>query len=208
MVALEAFNRTEDFLFAGHREGLPSPIVQCLDAGWRPGLIGLSDEHGRSYGLAGKGRTGLWVRELSRDGVREALSARRAFATREVGLRLDATLDGVRMGGVLPDRSAAGGRARRALAVDLAIPGRDGLAVELQVLTGAGGKVDVLARIEARAGQVTRAEVGIRTDLTWVLLRVADPSRDYGGPTPTGHPANAWGLAYSSPWWSSPGGNP
>ena len=94
MVSLEAFNRSDDYLFAGSNSQTGSAIVTCLDAGWRPTLAGASDEHGRSYGLAGKGRTGLWVHEHSRSGVREALLARRGFATREVGLRLHATLEG------------------------------------------------------------------------------------------------------------------
>ena len=103
MVALEAFNRADDYLFGPGLDpadagGTGSALAACLDAGWRPGLIGCSDEHGARFGLAGRGRTGLWVHEHSRDGVREALSARRVFATRERGLRLDATLDGVRMG--------------------------------------------------------------------------------------------------------------
>src|SRR3954470_19467534 len=46
MVALEAFNRSVDFLFVGCEAGGRSPIVDCLDAGWRPGLVGASDEHG------------------------------------------------------------------------------------------------------------------------------------------------------------------
>lgn len=205
MVCLEAFNRTEDFLFHGHRAGHPSPIVACLDAGWRPGMIGSSDEHGQEYGLVGKGRTGLWVRELSRDGVREALTARRTFATREVGLRLDATLDGAPPGGHLPGVSTGrGGRGGRGgtfeLAVDVALPGRDGMPVELQLLSGRDGRVEVPARVPGVAGRVTRADVTLPADTPWVLLRVADPSRRYGAPTPAGHPAGCWALAYAGPW--------
>ncbi len=54
--------------------GRPSPLVACLEQGWRPGLVGVSDEHGRTWGtFDGKGRTGLYVGELTRAGVREAL---------------------------------------------------------------------------------------------------------------------------------------
>lgn len=200
MVALEVFNRAEDFLFTGCLRGLPSPIVECLDAGWRPGLVGSSDEHGRCYGLAGKGRTGLWLTELSRAGVYEALLARRAFATREVGLRLDATLDGVRMGGVLPDSGS--GTARRRLAVDVGLPGQDGAPVELQLLTGdGGGQPLVFERLTATAGHLVTAEIDIPDRAAWVVLRVADPARGYGGPAPAGHDAATWALAYASPWW-------
>ncbi len=203
MVALEAFNRTDDFLFGGYGDGLGSPVVGCLDAGWRPGLTGSSDEHGRSYGLAGKGRTGLWVLEHSRSGVREALESRRTFGTREVGLRLDATLDGVRMGTSLP--GGAGGP--RDLAVDLGGSGYEGSAVELQVLTSGGdaddrgSEVGVLAQVPAVVGEVTRTRVEVPSGTRWVVLRVADPGRPYGGPAPTGHPAACWGVACASPWY-------
>ncbi len=205
MVAAEAFNRQWDFLFGGDAvaAGVPgrSPLAAILDAGWRPGLIGCSDEHGTSYGLAGKGRTGLWVREHSRDGVREALAARRVFATREVGLRLDATLDGVRMGTPL-DGSLGG---RHELAVDLAGGAYDGEDVVLQVLVGDGdGGVVVACSVPGTGGDVTRGEVTLPDGCAWVVLRVADPHHHSDTPGPDGHPANAWGVAYASPWWPAP----
>jgi hypothetical protein len=197
MVALEAFNRADDYLF--ELGGAGSALAACLDAGWRPGLIGCSDEHGSSFGLAGRGRTGIWVHDHSREGVREALGARRTFATREVGLRLDATLDGIRMGGAL-----AGGRPE--LAVDLAGSGYEGRAVELQVLVAAaavGGtspEVAVIDRIPAAVGEVTHRRIEVPDDAGWVLVRVADPARGYGRSAPAGHAASTWAVAYTSPW--------
>jgi hypothetical protein len=196
MVALEAFNRRHDYLFVGHADGLSSPIVACLDAGWRPGLIGCSDEHGPSYGLAGRGRTGIWAREHSREGVREALLARRTFATREIGLRLDATLDGVRMGGELGRLAGA-----RVLDVDLAGSGYDGRPVQLQLLASDGtGVPAVVATADARVGEVAHVEVDL-PEAAWTLLRVADPTRPSDTPGPRDHPASCWALAYASPWW-------
>jgi hypothetical protein len=199
MVALEAFNRADDYLFG--LGGTDSALVACLDAGWRPGLVGCSDEHGPTFGLAGRGRTGLWVGEHSRDGVREALSARRTFATREVGLRLDATLDGRRMGSQLPDTGPV------ELAVDLAGSAYHGREVELQLLASAaavGGRspgVAVVARLRAVVGAVTRVNVDVARGASWLLLRVADPGRSYGGAAPAGHPASTWAVAYASPWY-------
>lgn len=196
MVALEAFNRAHDYLFAGSADGQPSPVVSCLEAGWRPGMIGCSDEHGPVYGLAGRGRTGIWAREHSRGGVRQALLARRTYATREVGLRLDATLDGVPMGGEVP---AGGGR--RDLAVDLAGSAYEGRPVQLQLLTGDGaGNPHVVAAADTHVGELTRARIDL-PDPVWLLLRVADPARASDTPGPPGHPASCWGVAYASPWW-------
>lgn len=201
LVALEMFNRYDDYLFQGWADGRPSPLVTCLDAGWRPGLVGVSDEHSRSYGLAGKGRTGIWAREHSRAGVREALLGRRTYATREVGLRLDATLDGVRMGGTLrPD-----GR-RRQLAVDLAFdpagpPGSQ--RVQLQLLgSGPTGAPEVFLDEAVAPAEVTRLDVDLPGRLSWLVLRVGDPARRNRTPGPPGHPGNCWGLAYASPWYA------
>ncbi len=201
MVTTEAFNRTDDFLFRGWQHGRPSPLVEVLDRGWRPGLIGSSDEHGRSYGLLGKGRTGLWVRELSRAGVREALLERQVFATREVGLRLDAQLDGVPMGQV-----AALEPGPHRLTVDLDWPGASGAQATLQLLTGRQGMPHVVHTGPAQAGTLSTATLELTEQLDWLLLRVADPARASGDPGPAGHPANAWALAYASPWWDRPAG--
>lgn len=109
MVSLEMLNRRDDYLAQGYADGRPSPLCACLNAGWRTGITGCADEHGTDWGFPeGKGRTGLWVEEHTRAGVQSAMRARRFFATRTSGLRLDATAsyDGgataVRMGGVLP----------------------------------------------------------------------------------------------------------
>ena len=92
MVSLEMFNRRDDYLFEGWADGRTSPLVACLNAGWRTGIAGVTDEHGTDWGHPeGKGRTGLWVREHSREGVKAAMRARRFFATRTSGLRLAAT---------------------------------------------------------------------------------------------------------------------
>ncbi len=95
MVSLEMFNRRDDYLFEGYADGRSSPLCACLNAGWRTGITGVTDEHGIDWGHPeGKGRTGLWVAEHTRAGVKEAMLARRFFATRTSGLRVDATAVG------------------------------------------------------------------------------------------------------------------
>ena len=102
MVGLEMFNRGDDYLFDGWSKTGRSPLVACLNVGWRTGLTGVTDEHGTDWGFPeGKGRSGLWVNENTRAGVFEAMRARRFFATRVSGLRLDAVANGVQMGGTL-----------------------------------------------------------------------------------------------------------
>jgi hypothetical protein len=196
MVSLEMFNRYDDYIGTGVRQGRPSPLLACLRAGWRPGLVGVSDEHGRDYGLRGKGRAGLWAGEHSRDGVRAALLDRRVYATREPGLVLDATLDAIPMGA-----AAAPGEGR--LRVDLHTgSGRDPGEVVAQLLTDSG---DLLPAVVSETPVDPRGQTTIRwdgpEDAGWVVLRIAvrglpDRSTGLGG-----HPLGQRALAYGSPWW-------
>jgi hypothetical protein len=207
MVSLEMFNRRDDFLFEGYADGRSSPLCACLDAGWRTGITGVTDEHGTDWGHPeGKGRTGLWVAEHSRAGVKAAMLARRFFATRTSGLRVDATasVDGggpVPMGGVLP---TSGGDVT--FTVDLE---RDeswlGRTLALQVLRP-GGDVPAVPLVEEfTVGDLVSVTVPLDlADGGWVLLRIADPSEPNATPGPDGHPGNDLGVAYTSPWWLEP----
>ncbi len=204
MVSLEMFNRRDDFLFEGWADGRSSPLCACLNAGWRTGITGVTDEHGTDWGHPeGKGRTGLWVTEHSRSGVKAAMKARRFFATRTSGLRVDATasVDGapaVPMGSVL--RSSGG---QVTFTVDLE---RDeswvGRPLTLQVLRPGTEAPEVPLVHEFRVGDVVTVTVPLDlADGDWVLLRIADPTQPNATPGPAGHVGNDLGIAYTSPWW-------
>ncbi|WP_336923677.1 CehA/McbA family metallohydrolase [Aquipuribacter sp. SD81] len=213
MVSLEVFNRDDDYLFEGYRLGQASPLLECLDAGWRPGLLGVSDEHGRRWGFEpGRGRSGLWVRSWDRAGVREALLARRFFATREPGLRLDCVVEAgdgsapgagaVRMGGAL---DVPGGTTSLTVSVDVETgPEHTGRELEVQVLTRGLTVPTVLAVAPARSGQVAEVAVDLQggwdaEEVPWLVVRVADPTLRNLQPGPSGHPSNNRALAYASP---------
>ncbi|MGH4006769.1 MAG: CehA/McbA family metallohydrolase [Pseudonocardiaceae bacterium] len=202
MVSLEMFNRSDDYLFQGVAAGRVSPLVACLDAGWRPGLLGVSDEHGTNWGFEeGTGRGGLWVTEHSRAGVAEALRARRFFATRVPGLRVDATAGGVRMGSVLRHRH---GPVPLVLDVDRG-PSWIGRALQVQVLRPGTPVPAVADIIEVRCGEVARFTVRLDIeDGTWAVLRLADPDAPHGCWGPPRHPANNYAVAYTSPWFLEP----
>ncbi|MFC3686856.1 CehA/McbA family metallohydrolase [Aquipuribacter hungaricus] len=220
LVSMEVFNRSEDYLFEGHRHGLGSPLLECLAAGWRPGLLGVSDEHGRRWGFEpGLGRGGLWVTEHSRAGLREALQARRFYATREPGLRLDVVVstpgaeDGgppaaaARLGGTLAVPAGATG-----LEVDVDVdagPASTGRELEVQVLTTGLSVPTVLAVERVRSGTPATVRVGLQggwdaEEVPWLVVRVADPAAHNLQPGPDGHPCNNRAMAYASPVYLRP----
>jgi hypothetical protein len=208
IVSMEILNRREDYLFEGFTDGQPSPLVECLDAGWRVGLLGVTDEHGTDWGEPdGKGRAGLWVTELTREGVREALMARRFFATFLRGLRVDASANGVRMGQVLQHRT---GPVELALDIDR---GREWWGKDLQVqVLRTGDGVPTVAHVEdvrvpAGGQPVIRFTVDVDiADGEWIVLRIVDPegSGPRPAPGPDGHLGALPVVAYASPFFLEP----
>lgn len=178
VVAFEMFNREEDYLFERVNDGPDgvSPLVECLDAGWRVGLVGVTDEHGPSWGFpVGLGRTGLWVTGRARSFVREAMLRRRMFATRERGLRADAAANGVPMGGRL-----AHTRGDITFEVDIDRgPDRGGAPLLLQILQTGRPLPTVVheEEFDAVEGQLITCTTEIARDAgDWVVLRVTDPA--------------------------------
>lgn len=205
MVSLELFNREDDYLFEGFADGRTSPLMACLGAGWRTGIAGVTDEHGTDWGFPeGKGRTGMWVKQHSRAGVKEAMKARRFFATRTSGLRVDAvatsgtTGSRARMGSVLRHD-----RGRVEIRLDVA-RGRAwrGRRLEVQVLRPGQDIPRVDDVVEFRVGPVVELRMAMqRGGNDWFVLRIADPSQRNATPGPAGHPCNNYGVAYTSPIW-------
>ncbi|WP_433083228.1 CehA/McbA family metallohydrolase [Dactylosporangium sp. CA-052675] len=205
LVALEMFNRDEDYLFEGVDGGELSPLVACLDAGWRVGLAGVTDEHREGWGFhAGLGRTGLWAPSRTRDGVRAAMLGRRMFATRERGLRADARLNGAAMGRHVRYQ----GRIAR-IELDFAAPDEWlGHPLRLQVLQRGEPVPEVVAEHDFRvSGGTLRLRAPLREG-DWTVLRVTDPARpadpraaDLPGYRSAGH-----AVAYCSPFFTSPRG--
>jgi uncharacterized protein DUF3604 len=200
MVLMEAFNPIDsdpDYFWYGADRGLPNPFNACLNAGWRVGFTGVSDEHSGVYGQAGKGRGGLWIDELTRDGVRRALISRRGFATLEPALRLDATANGVPMGSALP---TASGPVAIALDIDRG-PDWVGKPLWVEVVgPGTNGpRLLDLIPITVPSDAEPPVTFAAQPDGAWMFLRIIDPDRpnhplarapfDHGG-----------AFAYASPW--------
>ncbi|MDX6287934.1 MAG: hypothetical protein QOG53_3419 [Frankiales bacterium] len=204
LVTCEALNMGRDFFFFGTDEGKPHPLAACLDAGWRTGFIGVSDNHGEEYGVLGD-RGGLWVKELTRAGVREALMARRVFATRIPGLRLDAAAKGVPMGGTVAHR-------RGPLTVEVDFDGGAawaGKPVTIQVIRP-GRPAPTLAKVvKTFVPRPDRPPIRFTVDVDiaqgqWMFLRITDPTNEPDGPMPAKYAAGGRVIGYTSPFFFTP----
>jgi len=67
-------------------------------SGWRLGVIASSDEHSGQGGRRHGGITAVWPEELTREGVFDAMRARRCYATTGERILLDFTVNGLAMG--------------------------------------------------------------------------------------------------------------
>jgi hypothetical protein len=210
LVSVEALSFTEDdWLYETVDEGQASPIGRCLDAGWRTGMLGVSDQHGERYGQADTPRAGLWVRSLTRAGVREALLARRFFATRIAGLRLEATANRVLMGSTL--------RHRRGL-VDVVWdldhgPSWRGRRLVAQVLQSGSPLPTVVGSQEFRVPgprePLPRLTVPVDVeDGRWLMLRLTDPDQKADRRATGPYVAAGRALAYASPFFLDPDAAP
>lgn len=213
VISLELLNRKEDYLFELTDINRPSPLIACLGKGWRPGILGVTDEHGTDWGNpTGKGRGGFWVGELSPTGMREAMRQRRFFATRVKGLRVDAAANGVRMGQAFRheggqvllqlDIDAGAARAGRELSVHVLAPPSDG-SVLPAILH------DERITLPAEVVEFTVDVDPLRHP--WIALRISEPGvtddtddLQFGGDgRATGTPYEPLGRAwaYTSPWY-------
>lgn len=209
-VSLELFNRDEDYLFERVDDGRDSPLVACLDAGWRPGILGVSDYHGTDWGFPeGRGRAGMWVDRLDRGALREAMEARRFYATNLKGLRLDATANGARMGATLGHTA---GPVTFLLDIDRG-PAWYGRTLVVQVLQTGSPLPTVVHQAEVRVPApdepvlVIDAPIDV-VDGDWVVLRVTDPEVAPDGRATGEYAAVGAAVAYASPWYLDPDAAP
>jgi hypothetical protein len=158
------------------------------------------------------------VHELTRSGVLEALTARRFFASRLKGLRVDAALTSLAADSKLAeDRPAARmgtavthSRGPVRLQVDLdrgeAWWGRR---LNVQVLRPGPRLPALVAAIDVCLPSPDEPVIALEVDLdpgdgNWLVLRVSDPSQP-ADPRATGQYARLGrGIAYTSPFWLDP----
>lgn len=148
----------------------------ALRAGFRLGLVGVSDDHHTDEPppLLGTGLTGCHADRLERGALVDALRARRCFATDGARIRLDTEIGGTAMGG---ERRAAIGE-RLAVRVEVVAT-----ATPVSVELVAGGRV--VARRYCRTPVCDLATaIRVEDPDTFVYPRVvqADGHRAWGSP--------------------------
>ncbi len=196
MVQFEALNRDRDFFWFDADRGRRNPFDACLNAGWRVGFLGVSDEHGPPYGRPGRARGGLWVTKLTRTGVREALEARRTFATFEAGLRLDASANGVPMGGVV---KRDWGRLQVRLDIDRG-PAWTGRRLIVEAITS-GPEIAEAVEIRVPRPNDPPVRFTVRGAEDWMFLRITDPARKPDPKATAPYRAHGGVVAYASPFY-------
>ena len=205
-VSMELFNKNEDYLFELTGSGRTSPLIACLDAGWKPGLLGTSDYHGTDWGTPDdRGRAGMYVSSLSRGTIREAMESRRFFATRIKGLRLDATANGARMGTTLGHTT---GDITFRLDLDRG-PQWYGRRLNVAVMMTGDLLPTLVQNVEITVPSPNDPVVEFTVPVSvedgrWIVLRVTDPAEpsDNGASGPYEGLGRA--IAYASPFYLDP----
>ncbi len=163
VVTLEIFNRGDDYF---------RRYLQALDNGWRLGAIGVSDHHGTDWGGRHLSVAGVYAESLTTEGLREALLARRVYATRERGLRLNVCLDGAPMG----ERVVAPANAELRLEIEVESPASASSLARLEVYHSGGSLLHAqnVSGHRAHSAFAVRAPASGRS---WYVVRVLSPQR-------------------------------
>ena len=130
----------------------------ALDAGLRFGFVGSSDDHAGFPGAYGEGLMAALVTQFSRQGILEAIRARRTYALTGDRIEVDFTVDGEPMGASME----AGRRAE----VTYRVHGRDELDV-VEIIQDGGVVHRDYAKEEMHADAPWRGPVQLRLEWGW-----------------------------------------
>ena len=171
VVGLEVFGYVNtDY---GSKGTAPGYYVQALDAGWHVGAIGAEDMHDTTWGAPTHPRTVVLATANTPDAIHDAYMARRFYAIRDNGERLEFTVNKRQMG----ERFVPGSSLNISAAIDDA-SGNPIAGAQMDFITNGG-------RIVARAGSIASVTIPSDASMHYLFVRV------------TGSDGTV--LAYSSP---------
>ncbi len=153
--------------------------IKALDQGWHVGAINAQDNHARNWGEPDN-LTGLVATENTPEGIREAMAARRVYATETRRLELLFKANGYWMGSVVSDEVLN-------FTVELFDP--DVPIETVEIITGGGAVLKTL-------------EVGGLNDIRWSFSHTPAPGRQWFY-VRVNHVNGA--IAWSSPIFTPPG---
>lgn len=197
LVGLEVFNSRSDFGSPrAHNSGEDGWYAHALDKGWHVGAIGAEDlghDRGDDWGGPEEAKTVIAAPDRSRIALKAAMTARRTYAIRRPGYRLDFGVDDAPMGARLQRPT---GRALRVRAAASAAGGTVGARRHLEVdLVTSGGRV-----VATAADGTLDVRRPATADERWYVVRVRETGDGTDAP-----------VAYSSPVWvdahSAPAGS-
>jgi len=113
-------------------------FIRSLDYGWKVGATNNADTHSTAWGTNIENRTGVWMPELTKSNLLDALRERRTFASEDKNFSLSMKANGYWMGSEIPNTGS----------ISFKINGVDAdgeLATLVQVITNQGVVVDSLA---------------------------------------------------------------
>ncbi len=182
MAGIEVFNggKSKDYFESGF-------VPHALDRGWHLGLVGAQDTHTDDWGDPDAyARTGFLLPELSAGAVRDAMLARRFYATTDANAELSFTADGEPMGARL-NRSPG-----TPVALSVSATDPDGEIVSSIELFSTGGEL-----VAAASGSAASFTVTSGWGERWYLVRVtqSDGEKAYSSPVWIGanvHPGGEW----------------
>lgn len=175
MVGIEVFNRGRDFAAEGR-----AFYQEALDAGWHVGAIGSEDHHGNDWSNMSTAKTVIMADTLTTDGLLQAMKARRTYAVRDFGLRMDFFAGDEIMGSRIERKTGS--------VVNLNGKIESGLNNIIQLVSNQNEIIATFSRNQFNM------DVEVSETEKWYYIRVADP---------TGEET----IAYSSPIWIRGGGD-
>ena len=113
-------------------------FIRSLDYGWKVGATNNADTHSTAWGTNTENRTGVWMPELTKSSLLDALRERRTFASEDKNFSLSMKANGYWMGSEIPNTGS----------ISFKIDGVDAdgeLATLVEVITNQGVVVDSLA---------------------------------------------------------------
>jgi predicted extracellular nuclease len=143
--------------------------IRSLDYGWKVGATNNADTHSTYWGTNTPHRTGVWMPELTKSALMDALRARRTFATEDTDYELYLKGNGAWMGTEIPNTGE--------IAFEVYAADPDSEAVGFLELVTNGGLV-VTSTTEAKASATWQFLLPITPGVHYYYIRATQPDGD------------------------------